>query len=94
MSPSNINDIPFDEVPPVSSPHVLDKTLESSFCNVDMARLVYHLQNSDMTDEERLLKRFTHQQLKCLKNWPDWDNAFDAQLDAHRKAGCIGVPVP
>jgi len=90
---SNINDIPFDEVPPVSSPHVLDKALESSLCDVDMACLVYHLQNSDMTDEKCLLKWFTRWQLKCLKNWPDWDNAFDAQLDAHRKAGCIGVPV-
>jgi len=46
-----------------------------------------------MTDEEHLLKRFTHCQLKCLKNWPEWDGAFDAQLDAHCKAGCIGIPV-
>jgi len=74
-------------------PYALIKTLESSICDVDMARLVYRLQNSDMTDEERLLKRFTRRQLKRLKNWSDWDNAIDAQLDAHRKAGCIGVPV-
>ena len=53
---SNIDDIPFDEVPPVSSPHVLDRTLESSLCDVDMACLVYHLQNSDMTDAEHLLR--------------------------------------
>jgi len=58
-----------------------------------MAHLVHHLQNSDMTNEEHLLKCFTCQQLKCLRNWPDCDNAFDAQLNAHGKAGCIGVPV-
>jgi len=27
-----------------------------------------------------------------LQNWPDWDNAFNAQLDAYLKAGCIGTP--
>jgi len=63
-------------------------------CNVVvMAHLVHHLQNSDMTNEEHLLKCFTCQQLKCLRNWPDCDNAFDAQLNAHCKAGCIGIPV-
>jgi len=29
-----------------------------------------------------------------LQNWPDWDKAFNAQLDAYLKAGCIGTPVP
>jgi len=54
----NIDDIPFDEVSP-APPYALTKILESSVCDVDMACLVYRLQNSDMTDEERLLKRFT-----------------------------------
>jgi len=47
-----------------------------------------------MTEEERSLKRFTCCQLMRLWNWPEWDKAFDAQLDAHLKAGCIGTPVP
>ncbi len=47
-----------------------------------------------MTEEERSLKRFTHRQLMRFRNWPEWDKAFDAQLDAHLKAGCIGTPVP
>ncbi len=46
-----------------------------------------------MTDEEHLLKCFTCHKLRHLKNWPDWDKNFDAQLDAHCKAGCIGIPV-
>jgi len=66
--------------------------MEASFCDVNMAHVVYRLQTSGMTDEECSLKHFTHHQLKCLKNWPEWDEAFDAQLDAHCKAGCIGIP--
>jgi len=88
----NINDIPFDKTPTIS-PYALLRSLESSFCDVDMACMVYCLQNSDMMDKEHFLKCFTCWKLKNLKNWPDWDNAFDAQGDAHWKAGCIGVPI-
>jgi len=58
-----------------------------------MAHVVHHLQTSGMTDEEQLLKHFTHCQLKWLNNWLGWDNAFNAQFDVHCKAGCIGTPV-
>jgi len=58
-----------------------------------MAQLVDCLQHAELTEEERLLKCFTHQQLMKLQNWPDWDHAFDAQLDVHFKAGCIGRPI-
>jgi hypothetical protein len=38
---------------------------------------------------------FTHCKLEKLPNWPDWDAAFDAKkLDAHFKAGALGLPVP
>jgi len=70
--PCNITDAPFDEAP-VYKIFTLIKALEASFCDVDMAFI----------DEERLLKHFTCHQLKRLKNWPDWDDAFDAQLNAH-----------
>jgi len=86
-------DIPFNELPPVSLCSVI-KFMGESFCDANMARMVYHLQTSDMTDEEWLFMCFTHCQLRHLKNWPDWDATFDAQLDADCKAGCIGIPVP
>jgi hypothetical protein len=47
-----------------------------------------------MTPEERELKSFTRRNLQRLPNWPDWDAAFDAQLDAHLAAGALGLPVP
>ena len=31
--------------------------------------------------------------LQRLPNWPEWDEAFDAQLDAHVTAGTFGDPV-
>jgi hypothetical protein len=46
-----------------------------------------------MTEEERGLKRFTRRNLQHLSNWSLWDAAFDDQLDAHRKAGTISLPV-
>jgi hypothetical protein len=47
-----------------------------------------------MTPEERLLPKFTRHRLKKLTNWPEWDAAFDAQLDAHFRDGALGHPVP
>jgi len=84
--------MPFDEAP-ICKTCISVKALEASLCNVDVACLVHHLQTSGMTDKKQLLKRFTHHQLKWLKNWPDWDDAFDVQLDAHHKAGCISTQV-
>jgi hypothetical protein len=55
---------------------------------------VSRLQSDGMTDEERDLPSFTHRRLQRLTNWPDWDAAFDAQLDAHHAAGTLGLPVP
>ena len=88
--PCNVTDAPFDETL-ACKVHTSVRSLEASLCDIDMACAVVHcLQTSGMTDEEQLLKCFTHCQLRRLKNWPDWD---DAQLNAHRKAGCIGTPV-
>jgi hypothetical protein len=47
-----------------------------------------------MIPEERILSRLTRHKLKRLPNWPIWDEAFDAQLDAHYRDGAIGDPVP
>jgi hypothetical protein len=47
-----------------------------------------------MTPEECHLNKFTWCYLQQLPNWSSWDDAFDAQLDAHCKAGTIGHPVP
>ena len=66
---------------------------EADLHDVNMVQLV-HLQHAGMTEEERSLRHFTCHQLMKLQNWPEWDKAFDAQLDAHLKAGCIGAPVP
>jgi len=83
----NINDIPFDEVS-TATPCALIKMLESSCCDFDMARLVYQLQNSDMTDEECLLKWFMHQQLKCLNQCQSMGvpKCITYSLDKQRKA--------
>jgi len=67
-----ITDIPFDESPPPASLCSLIKSMEASFCDTNMARMVYRLQTSGMTDEECVLKCFTWHQLKHLKNWPEW----------------------
>jgi len=63
-----ITDILFNELPPPASLCSLIKSMEASFCDIDMACMVYRLQTSGMTDEERLLKCFTWHQLKHLKN--------------------------
>jgi len=68
--------------------------MEASSCDANMAHMVYCLQTSGMTDKDCLLKCFTCCQLRCLKNRPDWDEVFDAQLDSHCKVSCIGILVP
>ena len=47
-----------------------------------------------MTPEERNLHWMTRWNLQCLLNWPEWDAAFDTQLDAYVAAGTFGDPVP
>ena len=47
-----------------------------------------------MTPEERCLTKFTRRNLQRLSNWSEWDEAFDAQLDAHYQAGAFGKPIP
>jgi hypothetical protein len=47
-----------------------------------------------MTDEEHHLKKFTHRNLQKLSNWPEWDECFDAQLDAHHASGAMLPHVP
>ena len=56
--------------------------------------VVHRVQSNGMTDEERKLLKFTRCNLMKLQNWSDWDTQFDAQLDNHHEAGCIGEPVP
>jgi hypothetical protein len=55
---------------------------------------IHRLQTDGMTPEERALPKLTRPRLKKLPNWPVWDAAFDAQLDAHLRDGAIGDPVP
>jgi hypothetical protein len=59
-----------------------------------MSHVIHRLQTEGMTDEERVLKHFTRRNLQRLSNWPAWDAAFDAQLDAHCASGTISRPVP
>ena len=81
-----ITDISFDESPV--------RFMKALSCDADMAHMVYCLQTSSMADEEHWFEPFTRCQLKSSEDWPDWDNASDAQLDAHPKADCIGAPMP
>jgi len=81
-----ITNISFDELPV--------GFMEASSGDANMAHMVYCLQTSSMADKEHWFKGFTCHQLKSSKNWPDWDNAFNAQPDAHCKADCIRAPVP
>lgn len=55
---------------------------------------VRRLQNSYMTEEESNLSSFTFKQLRKLKNWEDWRQARNKQLDAHFDCGTIGKAVP
>jgi hypothetical protein len=59
-----------------------------------MAAVLRRLQTDGMTPEERELKSFTRRNLQKLPNWDQWDEAFDAQLDAHRLAGAFEMPIP
>ena len=67
---------------------------ESDLTDIEMTEVIHRLQTEGMTMEERRLKRFTRRNLQKLPNWPDWDAAFDAQLDAHFKMGTISAPIP
>jgi len=87
--------MPIDaQLPLLGHLHTALNAFKADLHDIDMVQLVHHLQHAGMMEEERSLKRFTHHQLMKLQNWPKWDKAFDAQLDAHLKAGCIGTPVP
>jgi hypothetical protein len=55
--------------------------------------LVNRLQTDGMIPEERALTKLTRHRLKKLPNWHIWDEAFDAQLDAHLRDGAIGEPI-
>ncbi len=81
-----ITDISFNESPV--------GFMKASSCDASMAHMVYCLQTSSMANEECWFKCFACHQLKSVKNWPDWDNAFDTQIDACCKADCIRVPLP
>jgi len=80
-----ITDTSFDELP--------IRFMEASSGDANMAHIAYCLQTSSMADAEHWFKPFTCCQLKSSEDWPDWDNASNAQLGAHCKADCIGVPV-
>ena len=66
----------------------------SDLSDVELSAVIHRLQTKGMTPEERLLSKFTCRNLQTLPNWSEWDAAFDAQLDAHHKAGAIGEPIP
>ena len=55
--------------------------------------ILHQLQTDCMTPEEKQLKRLTRRTLKALPNWKVWDDAYNAQLDDHAKAGVFGKPV-
>ena len=46
-----------------------------------------------MTDEERGMKSFNRNRLMKLRNWDQWDSAFDSQLEGHADAATLGEPV-
>jgi hypothetical protein len=72
--------------------HQIEATIPSNPYTLPLS--VYRLQTDGMTPEERLLPKLTRHRLKKLSNWPEWDAAFDAQLDAHYRDGALGDPVP
>ena len=69
-------------------------TFASELSKVKMLMVIHHLQTPGMTPEEQNLSRMTQWNLQHLPNWPEWDEAFNAQLDAHVTAGTFGDPVP
>jgi hypothetical protein len=69
-------------------------TFTSDLSNIELSEVIHRLQTAGMTPEECNLSKFTHLNLQRLTNWPNWDTAFDAQLDAHCAAGTIGRPIP
>ena len=58
----------------------------------EMSAIIHQLQANGMTSKECCLKKFTQHNLKKLKNWPAWDEAFNAQLDNHHESGALGTP--
>jgi hypothetical protein len=55
---------------------------------------IKRLEVPGMTDEERLLTKFTRSRLKKLSNWDTWDQCFDHEWDRHTATGLVGDPVP
>ena len=66
----------------------------SDLSEPEMSMIIHCLQTADMTPDERNLRHMTRRNLQRLPNWPEWDAAFDAQLDAHVTAGTFGDPIP
>jgi hypothetical protein len=58
-------------------------TFASALTDVELSSVIQRLQTEG-----------THRNPRKLPYWFEWDAAFDAQLDAHCKAGSIGRPVP
>ncbi len=54
---------------------------------------VRRLQNEHMTDEEKALPSFTRKNVMKLKNWLQWRDADDKQLNSHYESGALGKAV-
>jgi hypothetical protein len=96
LAPERLTDLNDHALPPLHLRQVdLDNIarLENSIpSNPYSLLLVNRLQTDGMIPEERALPKLTRHWLKKLPNWHVWDEAFDAQLDAHLRDGAFGQP--
>jgi hypothetical protein len=97
LAPERITDLNQNAPPPLHLRQI-DIAHISNLCDSikslpNNLLLLHRLQTDGMTPEERALPKLTRHRLKKLPNWPDWDAAFDAQLDAHLRDSAIGEPV-
>jgi hypothetical protein len=69
-------------------------TYATNMCTSEMTAAIRRLQTAGMTDEEQKLTKFFRRNLLKLSNWPEWDECFDAQLDAHHASGAMLPHVP
>jgi hypothetical protein len=97
LAPERLTDLNDHAPPPLHLRQIdLDNIarIENSIpSNPYSSLLVNRLQTDGMTPEERALPKLTRHRLKKLSNWHVWDEAFDAQLDAHLRDGAIGEPI-
>lgn len=97
LAPERITDLNDHAPPPLHLRQIdldnINRIVSSIPSNASLPLIVNRLQTDGMTPEERALPKLTRHRLKKLPNWSVWDEAFDAQLDAHYRDGAIGEPV-